>query len=168
MLTLSEKAVQAMRAHAEEGYPLEICGFLVGAAGEEGRSAREAWPVRNAWEDDADLRAATVAGLEAAGGTAGADRWASAGEERRFLVSPQDILASMRRARAAGMDLVGVYHTHPEHPAVPSDFDRDAAWPDWSYVILSVRAGKVAELRSWVVPDHGGPFEEEGVEEVGG
>ncbi|HTE18152.1 MAG TPA: M67 family metallopeptidase [Armatimonadota bacterium] len=153
MLKLSAAAAAAMRAHAEEGYPLEICGFLVGEAAGDTCVAREAWPVRNTWEEDPEQRAAMAAALEAAGGAATAEGWESASSERRFLVSPQDFLKSEKRARAAGMSVVGLYHTHPEHPAVPSDFDRDAAWPEWSYVILSVRGGAVAELRSAVLDE---------------
>src|SRR6059058_2487387 len=92
-------------------------------------------------------------------------RWDAFSSGRRFRVAPGDTLASMKRAREAGMDLVGLYHTHPEHPAVPSDFDRDAAWPDWSYLILSVREGRVAEERSWVLAEEERRFMEEEVRE---
>ena len=78
------------------------------------------------------------------------------------LLPPAARVAGSIRLR--GMELVGIYHTHPEHPAVPSDFDRDAAWPEWSYVILSVRSGEPAELRSWALVEEGGRFEEEDVE----
>jgi proteasome lid subunit RPN8/RPN11 len=165
MLNISAAAAADIRTHAEEGYPFEICGFLVGRVEGDTRSAAEAWRVSNAWEQDPEQRAAMFASMEAAGGGASAERWLEADAGRRFLVSPRDILDSMKRARAAGMDLIGVYHTHPNHPAVPSDFDRSAAWPEWSYVILAVREGQVAEFRSWVVLDDG-PFTEESVIEV--
>lgn len=161
---VSPGAVETIEAHAREGFPFEICGFLVGVAGPNGREVREAWPVRNSWEEDPAERARMLEGIQASGGTAGTDRWESASEERRFLVSPQDTVRSMKRAREAGMDLVGVYHSHPNHPAVPSDFDRDAAWPEWSYVIVSVREGEVAELRSWTLSE-AGTFVEETVEQ---
>jgi proteasome lid subunit RPN8/RPN11 len=161
---ISVAAVEAIEGHAREGYPFEICGFLVGLTTEAGRDIREAWPVRNAWEESAELRAEMLAGIEAAGGTAGTDRWEAASEERRFLVSPQDTVRAMKRSRDAGMDLIGVYHTHPNHPAIPSDFDRDAAWPEWSYVIVSVREGQVADFRSWTLVEDGSRFEEELVE----
>lgn len=161
---ISREAVSTIEEHAREGYPFEICGFLVGVTGAGGREVREAWPVRNSWEEDPAERARMLEGLQASGGTAGTERWEAASEERRFLVSPQDTVRSMKRAREAGMDLVGVYHTHPNHPAVPSDFDRDAAWPEWSYVIVSVREGEVADFRSWVLAEEGGPFVEEAVE----
>ncbi len=153
-------ASEAIRVHAARGYPFEICGFLAGSTSDTGRVVREAWPVTNAWETDRDLRTEMLAGVEA-----GVDRWEAHGEERRFLVSPRDTAASMKRAREAGLDLVGVYHTHPDHPAVPSDFDRDAAWPEWSYIIVSVRDGKVADFRSWALVEPEGRFEEEAVVE---
>jgi len=167
MLRIAEQALEAIQKHAESGYPLEICGFLVGSASDDTRDAREAWPVRNAWEEDPEQRAQLVAGLEAAGG-ASADRWESADTERRFLVSPADTVAMMKRARQEGMDLIGLYHTHPNHPAIPSDFDRDAAWPDWSYLIVSVREGKVAEERSWVLEEEERQFQEEAITLYGG
>ena len=70
-------------------------------------------------------------------------------------------MLAMKRARAEGLDLVGVYHTHPNHPAVPSEYDRSVAQPEWSYVILSVRPGEVAEVRSWVLSEDGTRFEAE-------
>jgi proteasome lid subunit RPN8/RPN11 len=163
MLRITQQTIKTIQAHSLEGYPLEVCGFLVGGVEGDTRIVREAWPVRNAWEDDPELRAKLFASLEETGAAASAERWEAASEERRFLVSPQDTVNCMKRARAAGMDLVGLYHTHPNHPAVPSDFDRDVAWPEWSYVIVSVREGRVAEFRSWTL-DESGAFVEEGIE----
>ena len=97
------------------------------------------------------------AAREAAGSGASAEGW-----EVRFRRAPVprshplDQLQAMKRARAAGLDIVGVYHTHPDHPAEPSAYDRDTAAPEWSYVIASVRKGKVADVRSWCVRGPGG------------
>ena len=167
MLTLEPAAAAAIRSHAVEGYPLEICGFLVGHVQfgdqEDQREAREAWPVRNTWEEDPQARTALLASLESsqADRTTNAAGWDQHGAERRFLIAPTDVLAAMKRATAAGMDLIGVYHTHPNHPAVPSEFDREAASPGWSYVILSVREGEVREFRSWVLSEEDERFYEE-------
>lgn len=165
MLSITRSAVLDIQAHAVRGYPLEICGFLVGSSGSDSRTVREAWPVRNAWEEDAGAREALDQAAPTSGEAGGA-RWEDAGSERRFFVSPDDILVHMKRAREAGMDLVGVYHTHPNHPAVPSEFDRSAAWPEWSYVILSVTTKGPGELRSWVLAEDGSHFDEESVEET--
>lgn len=160
MLKLAREALEAVRAHAENGYPLEICGFLLGRAEGETRVVSEAWPVRNVWAEDPEARGRLLEGLPAGD----PERWIAASAERRYLASPREQLEAMKRARAAGLDVVGVYHTHPNHPAVPSEFDREAAWPGWSYLILSVRDGQVAEVRSWVLNEAASRFEEEPVE----
>ncbi len=160
MLRIALSALAVVQQHSRAGFPLEVCGFLVGYAEGDERIIREAWPVRNAWEDDPEARTRLFAEREIGGGAEAAD-WESAGTERRFLVSPREIVECMKRARRSGMDLVGIYHTHPHHPAVPSEFDRDAAWPEWSYMILSLYAGQVRETRSWVLQDETAGFSEE-------
>jgi len=79
----------------------------------------------------------------------------------RFLIAPEAVLAAHKEARSAGLDIVGYYHSHPDHPARPSELDRENAWPGLSYVILSVQAGKVAEVRTWRLTDDRERFEEE-------
>lgn len=165
MLKIEASALETCRRHAVEGFPLEICGFLVGAVDGETRACVEAWPVRNAWEDRPEERAALLEALERGGGSSTSE-WEQHNRERRYLVSGDETLAAMKRARAAGLDLIGVYHTHPNHPAIPSDFDRDAAMPEWSYLILSVRDGAVAETRSWVLPFWEEKFTEEAIQEI--
>jgi proteasome lid subunit RPN8/RPN11 len=83
------------------------------------------------------------------------------GPRRRFLVRPEDYLAAEKRARAQGLDLLGFYHSHPDHPAVPSQYDLDHAWPSLSYVIVSVMAGAPEDLRSWRLSDDRSTFSEE-------
>jgi cysteine synthase B len=68
---------------------------------------------------------------------------------RRFLVGPREYREAEARASAAGQDLIGFYHSHPDHPAIPSAFDLEHAWPNLSYLIVSVRSGRAAEARSW-------------------
>jgi len=67
----------------------------------------------------------------------------------RYELDPADYLAAELSARDAGQEIVGIWHTHPDHPARPSETDRAAAWPNWSYLILSVDAAKVAAVTSW-------------------
>lgn len=166
MLKIEASALAACREHAVEGYPLEICGFLVGSVEGDVRTCAEAWSVRNAWEDRPDERSALLSAISRGSGVSASD-WEEHNRERRYLVSSDETLGAMKRARAAGLDLIGVYHTHPEHPAVPSDFDRDAAMPEWSYLILSVRDGIVVETRSWVLPFGEEQFREEEIEKTG-
>jgi proteasome lid subunit RPN8/RPN11 len=81
------------------------------------------------------------------------------GPRRRFLVRPTDYLAAERRARELGADLVGFYHSHPDHPARPSQYDLDHAWPVFSYVIVSVRAGVPEDMTSWLLRDDRSAFD---------
>ena len=85
------------------------------------------------------------------------------GPRRRFRVSDKDYLAVQRAADAAGEDLVGFYHSHPDHPAVPSQYDLDHAFPSFAYVIVSVRDGQAEDLRSWTLKDDRSAFDEQPV-----
>ena len=85
------------------------------------------------------------------------------GPRRRFLVRPQDYRAAERRATERGLELLGFYHSHPDHPARPSQYDLDHAWPVFSYVIVSVREGVAAELTSWRLREDRAAFDEETV-----
>jgi proteasome lid subunit RPN8/RPN11 len=86
------------------------------------------------------------------------------GPRRRFLVRPDDYRVAEQQAGAAGLDLLGFYHSHPDHPARPSQFDLDHAWPSFSYVIVSVMSGEDRLLTSWRLKDDRSVFDEESVE----
>lgn len=83
------------------------------------------------------------------------------GPRRRFLVRPGDYHQAEQAAAAAGHELLGFYHSHPDHPAQPSQYDLDHAWPSFSYVIVSVMAGEPGDLRSWTLKDDRSAFDEE-------
>ena len=83
------------------------------------------------------------------------------GPRRRFLVRPDDYRVAEKRAREAGLDLLGFYHSHPDHPAKPSQYDLDHAWPSFSYVIVSVMSGEDKLLTSWRLLDDRSAFLEE-------
>lgn len=117
---------------ARAGYPHEVCGLLIGAR--DGDDCRV----------DA-MRAARNLNRERA--------------RDRYELDPADYLAAETDARAAGREIVGVWHTHPDHPAAPSETDRAAAWEGWSYLILSVARDGVRELASWRLA--GSAFERE-------
>lgn len=89
------------------------------------------------------------------------------GPRRRFLVRPDDYRAAESKASASGAELLGFYHSHPDHPAVPSQYDLDHAWPFFSYVIVAVREGEPGDLRSWRLRDDRSQFDEEGIVESG-
>jgi len=142
VLILEKQAEEGMIRHGAEGYPHEVCGLLVGHV-EEGvatRTAREAYRAVNLnRERSAD----------------------------RFDLDPADFRRIEEEARRRRMEIVGVYHSHPDHPSRPSETDRQRAeeiWQSgesWSYVILEVVQGSVASRRSWIL--RGGVFGEEEV-----
>jgi len=120
--------LDAIRAHGRDTYPEECCGFLLGTFATEGNHVRATRRVANRQD---------------------------ANRERRYTITPRDFLAAEREARERGMDIVGIYHSHPDHPARPSPTDlAEATFPGYTYVIVSVRAGEDTELTAWsLAPD---------------
>ena len=83
------------------------------------------------------------------------------GPRRRFLVRPTDYRAAERHASDLGAMLLGFYHSHPDHPARPSQYDLDQAWPSFAYVILAVRSGEPQAMTSWRLREDRSAFDEE-------
>jgi len=134
-LQLPPEALQVIREHAASAYPDECCGALIGASGSHGTTrVVEAFPLPNATDE---------------------------GARRRFLVRPSDYRAAETQARNTGAELVGFYHSHPDHPARPSEYDLAHAWPNLSYVIVAVAEGQSADVRSWRLRDDRSSFLEE-------
>jgi proteasome lid subunit RPN8/RPN11 len=133
-IRLSPTVNEAIRRHAASIYPYECCGAMIGSE-------------QDGVVDVVDVRQLVNVTDE--------------GPRRRFLVSAEDYRQSEAYARRVGADLVGFYHSHPDHPAEPSQYDLDHAWPNFSYVIVSVRAGKPEDLRSWRLTADRSTFVEE-------
>jgi proteasome lid subunit RPN8/RPN11 len=85
-------------------------------------------------------------------------------ERNRFLIDPVDQIRVEKDARARGLEVLGYYHSHPDHPARPSVYDRDHAWPWYSYVIISVQRGEPKEFASWVLAEERSRFDPEPIE----
>jgi proteasome lid subunit RPN8/RPN11 len=136
-LRLPRRLRRELDAIARGGYPHEVCGLLVGRDGPGGTTIDRITEARNL----------------------AVDRLAD-----RYVLDPDAFVAADREARAAGLDIVGVWHTHPDHPARPSPTDRDAAWPGYTYLILSVRSGEVADATAWRLD--GDAFAEQPIEEA--
>jgi len=83
------------------------------------------------------------------------------GPRRRFMVRPQDYRAAEKRAGESGGELLGFYHSHPDHPARPSQYDLDHAWPFFSYVIVSVRDGVSGDMTAWRLREDRSAFDQE-------
>ena len=82
------------------------------------------------------------------------------GPRRRFLVRPSDYREAERRATDIGAELLGFYHSHPDHPARPSQYDLDHAWPTFAYIIVAVAQAKATEMTVWFLKDDRSSFEE--------
>jgi len=128
---------QAIRQHSETGFPNEICGVLLGREQDGHKTVAELLPIVNQFESDEQYH--------------------------RFLITPTDMLRAERLARSQGVSVVGFYHSHPEAEAIASAYDRDHAWPWYSYIIVSVKARAAHELRSWTLRDDRSAFDEERV-----
>ena len=136
-MKISQEALSAVNAHAEEGYPREICGFLIGPRG-EGRITR-------------------------------AERGRNTVVERardRYEIDPRDMIRVQRAADDNGEDVLGYYHSHPDHPARASVFDAERSWAGPFYLIVSCVEGKVVDSNAFVARADGGPFRDEPIEKV--
>jgi len=155
MLKVTEKHLAAIRAHGRWTYPAECCGILLGHANDEQRVVTEVVPLRNLRHDP--QRAQALLPLEEPGRES---------ERNRFLIDPQDQLRVENDARARQLTVLGYYHSHPDHPARPSRYDQEHAWPWYSYVILSVEQGVARELNCWVLVEDRSHFDRQSVKIV--
>lgn len=145
-----------MEAHAARIYPSECCGLLLGKSTldpETGATLEinvaDVVAVPNAWTPEV---AATMA-MVANHGRAGTER-SHHSQADRYWIDPQDLLTWQRTARDRHLDIVGIYHSHPDHVAVPSECDRRLAWAGYAYIIMSVCNGASVDLRCWTLDDN--------------
>jgi proteasome lid subunit RPN8/RPN11 len=129
MLKLSYANYEALRAHGEETYPHECCGVLLGIASPDGNQVRELVRAGNTRTDSA---------------------------HNRYNIAPEELVAIQRKARKLSLDIVGFYHSHPDHPPTwsPTDF-AEAHWTGCSYVITSVEKGTAKVTNSFLLTGTG-------------
>ncbi|NJK99403.1 MAG: M67 family metallopeptidase [Spirulinaceae cyanobacterium RM2_2_10] len=143
MLYVQSNHLASIRAHAVRDYPRECCGLLVGTVAATGAILHEVWPMANVWD--------AAAAAELAVATDSEPRAASQGSN--FSIAPLELLRAQKTARERQLSIIGVYHSHPDHPARPSEFDRAIAWPQYSYLIIAVPSGIAGEIRNWRLDD---------------
>jgi proteasome lid subunit RPN8/RPN11 len=143
-LSINEAVAERIRRHGAESYPNECCGALLGRDADAdvipARPAREVlatFPLVNRREDS---------------------------PRNRFFVTAEDTRDADKAAQAEGLDLIGWYHSHPDHPARPSEYDREHAWPWYSYIIVSVQNGNPQDMTSWRLQDDRSAFDSEELE----
>jgi len=147
VLRLSEAHRKAIAAHGEKAYPQEACGALLGTAKGEFKTVEATIEAANRFGDVEEFR-------EKSGES----------QANRYVIPPEAIARIEREARERGLDVVGFYHSHPDHPARPSQYDQDHAWPWLSYVIVRVAAGRAEDLNSFVLSDDRAVFAAEFIE----
>ena len=125
-LEIKQKVADAIASHASEGYPEEVCGFLLGNRTGAEAKVVQYLPARNVFPGD---------------------------RRSRFAIDPLDWMNAEDQAQEAGLEVLGIFHTHPDHPAIPSATDRASALPGLSYLIVSVEAARPMKWRSWLLAD---------------
>ena len=134
-LEISRDLLGQIHAHGEQAYPEEGAGFLLGSTDGEQRQVVDVLAIPNSREDGA--------------------------RHNRYLITAQDVMVGEDEADRRGLEIVGIFHSHPDHPNRPSEFDREWALPWLSYIITSVHSGAAVESRSWRLSDDRQRFDEE-------
>jgi proteasome lid subunit RPN8/RPN11 len=137
MLAIPNEILARIHRNGEEAYPEEGAGFLLGADG-DARQVTEIFALPNSRED--------------------------AARHNRYLITPEDYLKAELAADRLGLSLIGVFHSHPDHPNHPSEYDREWAQPFFSYIITSIEKGKAVESRSWLLKEDRSQFVEEKIQ----
>ena len=137
LLKIREELADLIRAHGVETYPHECCGAILGRDGDRWREVLALLPLANRRDDS---------------------------PRNRFEVTPGDVQLAEKTAREKNIELIGWYHSHPDAPARPSEFDRAHAWPWYSYIIVSVQSGMPREMNSWRLQDDRAAYDPEVIE----
>jgi len=130
-IILEKTHLTAIQQHGEATYPHECCGFLFGRIEENHRVVEQTRRAQNHRGDS---------------------------PHNRYEISPQEYMRAERLATEAGLEIIGFYHSHPDHPARPSQFDLENAWPGLVYVIVGVSAGQADKMTAWVLADDRSQF----------
>ncbi|MEA5571145.1 M67 family metallopeptidase [Calothrix sp. UHCC 0171] len=133
VIYLLPEHLHVIYTHAESIYPEECCGILLGEISSSGKKTVQIITTENAWipETPGDF-----------------------GKERRYAIAPQVMLQIQKQARDESLNIIGIFHSHPDYPAIPSECDRAQAWQEYSYIIVSVDKGKVIEVKSWCLDEN--------------
>ena len=143
LLVLTPVQVGQIEAEGASAYPNECCGIMIGRDVSDGTCTRR-----------------IVERLEAMANVFDPEQ-----QKRRFAVDPLALMRAEKSASEAGQLVLGFYHSHPDHPARPSEYDRTHAWPFYSYVIVSIAEGKPVDMTSWVLDDQTETFSKQEIEQ---
>ena len=138
-INLTSRIIEQFISHAKNDYPFECCGFIIGCYKNQNSYGVEYVPAENKKEGN---------------------------RERRFLIDPEAYQKAEDNADKNNLSVISIVHSHPDHPDKPSDFDRDHAWPGFSYIIISVQKGKAMSYRSWQLNQNRESFMKEDIKIV--
>lgn len=137
-LKIADQLYSQIKQHLEAAYPNEGAGLLLGIAEGETKTVKSILPFANNFEASEQFH--------------------------RYLITAEDMFKGELEAEKLGLDVIGVFHSHPDHPSQASEYDREYAVPWYSYLIVSVKKGKSANAQSWVLSDNRKNFIEESIE----
>jgi proteasome lid subunit RPN8/RPN11 len=138
-LVVRDEMMRRIHAHGAQAYPHECCGALLGRDGDRTRELIDLLPLPNRRND---------------------------APRNRFELTPDDVRLAEKTAREKHLELIGWYHSHPDSPARPSEYDHDHAWPWYSYIIVSVERGVASHTTSWRLKDDRAAYDAEEIETV--
>ncbi|HEY7115924.1 MAG TPA: M67 family metallopeptidase [Tepidisphaeraceae bacterium] len=141
-LVLSSDQVRQIEEEGSQAYPNECCGIMIGRDVSDGACTRRIVE-----------RLVTMA-----------NAWDAAEQRRRFAIDPLALMRAEKSAADEGQIVLGFYHSHPDHPARPSETDRQYGWPFYSYVIVSIAQGRAADMTSWVLDEQTESFSRQDIE----
>ena len=130
--TIAPHHLTILHHHLEAAYPQEGCGLMLGTIEQGILQIHQAIPTTNVWNHPEDI-----------------DR----SLHDRYEIDPREMLAAMKTARLNNLEIVGIYHSHPDHPANPSECDRSLAWSEYIYIICRVDSGSVSTTKAWQLDD---------------
>ncbi len=146
MIKLNFEHLQIIKSHGESTYPEECCGIILGNIDGDRKTVVEIIPTQNAWNS------------ETAGEFPGENITYS--RRRRYTIAAREMFQVEKTARERNLNIIGIFHSHPDYPATPSEFDRNCAWQEYSYIIISVQKGEARDISSWVL-DENNQFQQE-------
>jgi proteasome lid subunit RPN8/RPN11 len=142
MLIIKLSDFQIICQQAEETYPEECCGLLLGKINSKDKIVSQVYPTENVWT------------LSETQQLFANQKGENLSKKNRFAISPKAMLKAQKVAVEQKWTVIAIYHSHPDHPAIPSDCDHALAWEQYSYIIMSVDNGKVTEYRSWFLGEN--------------
>lgn len=159
MIQFNKEHLQTIFTHAQNTYPEECCGVIFGHIDCDRKTVVEVIPTQNAWNRetagdfaDDNINNRPIDDINHS-------------KKRRYTIAPQEMLQLQKSARERNVNIIGIFHSHPDYPAVPSEFDRSYAWQEYSYIIVCVQKGQAGDVNSWVLDDNS-QFQQEEIREL--